>query len=87
MLTTRSGTQQQPERREPYRFTLRCQPSYRLRCTPDTEWQRAYLEQLRYKWRYRRFDVRIIQALGDWGRAFGLLATVALLEWLLFHAR
>lgn len=45
-------------------------PLYRSTCIPDREWQRCYLESLRYKWRGYRHAPRLMQWLGDIWRRF-----------------
>lgn len=42
---------------------------YRTSCLPDAEWQRQYLEMLRYRWRYHVTDARYMQRLGTLGRS------------------
>ena len=65
---------------------------YRTTCTPDREWQRAYLEALRYKWRYRgQHTTQLMQtlhAIGEdalprtWKDLAWLVGWVVLLLWL-----
>jgi len=50
---------------------VRYRALYRARCLPDAEWQRQYLEHLRYKWGNYQGWPRIMQRLGNWGRSVG----------------
>jgi hypothetical protein len=38
-------------------------PLYRNWCLPSKDWQVVYLESLRYKWRYRQHNVRVMASI------------------------
>lgn len=67
-----------------YKSTMRAyHPLYRTTCIPGHEWQRSYLESLRYKWRYHATDIRVIQVLHYIGMESIWLMIILFLLWYL----
>jgi len=55
---------------EPRKHAALYKPLYRDTCTPDSEWQRGKLEQLRYKWGGYKNGLRVMQRLHDWYKSW-----------------